>query len=78
MTAQVLASSRRYTLVPLTQCAWCSRISILGRYVRIFSLGKVSRRFSLPVPLVGQMEVGVSHGICPDCYGRICGDADLS
>lgn len=75
MTAQALTRTRRYSFVPFTQCAWCSSISILGRYVHIPSIGKVSRRLTIPVPLIGQMEVGMTHGICPACYNRVCGEA---
>jgi hypothetical protein len=75
VTAQALTRTRRYSFVPITQCAWCSGISVLGRYVHIPAIGKVSRRLIIPVPVIGQMEVGMSHGICPACYSKVCREA---
>lgn len=75
MTAQALTTTRVRSFVPFTQCAWCSRISLLGRYVRLPRIGRLTKQLEIAIPFVGRADVGLSHGICPSCYRTICGQS---
>lgn len=57
--------------MPITQCAWCGGISLMGHYFRVPGLGKSTRQISASIPLAGRIQISMSHGICPSCSDQM-------
>ncbi len=71
MIAQVLSPVRERTFVPFVQCAWCGSISLLGHYLHLPGVGKFSRVLTIRLPMIAEVSIGISHGICPSCAAAV-------
>lgn len=49
----------------LLRCAWCERLEVGGEWLRLDAIGSGQTRIA--EDLVRQS----THGICPDCFGRV-------
>jgi len=52
----------------LLRCAWCERLEVGGEWLLLDAIGTGQTRIA--EDLVRQS----THGICPDCFGRISRD----
>jgi hypothetical protein len=52
----------------LLRCAWCERLEVGGEWLRLEAIG--SGQTKITEELVRQS----THGICPDCFGRVSRD----
>ena len=52
----------------LLRCAWCERLQVGGEWLQLDAIGSGQTRIA--EDLVRQS----THGICPDCFGRVSRD----
>jgi hypothetical protein len=54
----------------LRHCAWCGRLEVGGEWLRLEAIGSGQTR------IAEQLVRQSTHGICPDCFGRVSADVE--
>ena len=54
----------------LLRCAWCERLRVGDEWLRLDAIGSGQTR------IAEQVVQRSTHGICPDCFARVTGDAE--
>ena len=54
----------------LVHCAWCGRVEIGDEWLRLEAIGTGQAR------IAEQVVRRSSHGICPECFGRVSRDVE--
>jgi hypothetical protein len=67
--ARVLREARSGRTM-LVHCAWCGRLEIGDEWLKLEAIGTGQTR------IAEQLVQQSTHGICPDCFERVSGDAE--
>lgn len=54
----------------LRHCAWCGRLEVDGEWFWLDAVGSGQTR------ITEDLVRRSTHGICPDCFGRVTSDAE--
>ena len=54
----------------LLHCAWCGRLEVGDEWLRLEAIGSGQTR------IAEQLVRQSTHGICPECFGRVSTDVD--
>jgi hypothetical protein len=54
----------------LLHCAWCGRLEVGDEWLRLEAIGTGQTR------IAEQLVRHSTHGICPDCFERVSGEAE--
>jgi hypothetical protein len=67
--ARVLREARAGKTM-LLHCAWCGRLEVGDEWLRLGAIGSGQTR------IAEQLVRQSTHGICPDCFGHVSGEAE--
>jgi hypothetical protein len=56
----------------LVHCAWCRRLQIGDEWLELTAVGSGQTR------IAERLVRRSTHGICPDCFERVCREAEAS
>ncbi|HET8751094.1 MAG TPA: hypothetical protein VFM43_01045 [Gaiellaceae bacterium] len=68
MLAQMLREARGGGTM-LLRCAWCGRLEVGEEWLQLEAIGTGQTR------IAQQLVRQSTHGICPECFERVSGDA---
>lgn len=69
--ARVLREARAGKTM-LLHCAWCGRLEVGDEWLRLDAIGRGQTR------IAEQLVLRSTHGICPDCFGRVSRDSEAT
>jgi len=55
----------------VTQCAWCNGIKLGAWYLHLPWVRGVVHGWSLRLPMGPSLIVKTTHGVCPECAGKV-------
>ena len=67
--AQILREARTGGTL-LLHCAWCGRLEVGDEWLRLDAIGSGQTRIEQ------ELVRHSTHGICPDCFERVSGEAE--
>ena len=55
----------------VTQCAWCNGIKLGAWYLHLPWVREVVQEWSFRLPAGPTLTVKTTHGVCPECAGKV-------